>query len=337
MFYDPGTLYIDPWLSEFSVGYGPIDLVGLRIMPEVGVDTQSGKYRVFDKSGRVRFYSRREPGAVANEIRGRRWSEDAFKTKEHSLQAAVADEERQQLGSRGGLANAVNGGGVNINPEQDATAQTLDSLLLEHEIAVASVVRNTATYPGGHTITLLAADAWDNYAGATSNPIDIVRAAILKVTTAIGRPPNTMLMSQNGVPFLENHPDTVARFTNFNLTDPDAFRELTGFEGQTILIGSDVYNDDDIAEATTNMVSIWGKDVWIGYVDPNLNENDLSFGKTFAQRYPEGGTRPVDRWREEGRKSDLVRTSWKYDPKVTMAAAGYLIKDAFQSSAWTAS
>jgi hypothetical protein len=137
------------------------------------------------------------------------------------------------------------------------------------------------------------------------------------------------------VPYLENHPDTVARFTNFNLTDPEAFRELTGFTGRTVLIGDDTYNDDDIQEATTNMVSVWGKDVWIGYVNPNVSQNDLSFGKTFAQRYPDGGARPVDRWREEGRKSDLVRTSWKYDPKVTFAAAGYLIKDAFQSTAWT--
>lgn len=337
MFYDPGTLYVDPWLSNFSVGYGPLSMVGLQLMPQVEVDTQSAKYRVFDRSGRVRFYSRREPGTVANEIRGRRWSEDSFKTREHSLQAAVADEERQQLGSQGGLANAVNGGAISFNPEEDATAQTLDSLLLEHELAVAALLRNTATYPAGHTVTLLAADQWDNYAGATSNPIDIIRAAILKVKSKIGVAPNVMAMSSFGVPFLENHPDMVARFTNFALTDDEAFRKLTGFEGRMVLIDDDTYNDDDIQESTTNMVSIWGKDVWLGYVNPNLTENDLSFGKTFAQRYPDGGARPVDRWREEGRKSDLVRTSWKWDVKVTSSVAGYLIKDAFAAAAWSTS
>jgi len=101
-----------------------------------------------------------------------------------------------------------------------------------------------------------------------------------------------------------------------------------------VLIQDDLYNDNDIQEATESLVSLWGKDVWIGYVDPSLGENDLSFGKTFAQTYPDGGVRPVDRWREEGRKSDLVRTSWKWDLKVTSSIAGYLIKDAFSATAW---
>jgi hypothetical protein len=334
MFYDPGTLYIDPILTDFSVGYGSPSYVGLTLMPQVAVNTQSARYRVFDRSGRVRFYSRREPGTVANEIRGRRWSEDTFKTREHSLQAAVADEERQQLTSQGGLANASNGGALQINPEADATAQTLDSLLLEHELAVAALIRNTATYPAGHTVTLAAADQWDNYAGATSNPVDIVRAAILKIQSKIGRAPNVMAMGSLGVGWLENHPDMVARFSNFTLTDEGAFRELTGFDGQMVLIGDDFYNDNDIQQSTENLLSIWGKDIFIGYVESSLTENDLSFGKTFAQVYPDGSTRPVDRWREEGRKSDLVRTSWKWDLKVTSSIAGYLIKDAFSATAW---
>ena len=334
MMYDPGTLYSDPILTDFSVAYNPPTFVGLRLMPQVAVNTQSGRYRVYDRSSRVRFYSRREPGTVANEVRGGRWSEDTFKTVEHSLQAAVADEERQQLNSQGGLANAVNGGDLQIDPERDATALINNSLLLEHEIAVAALLRNTATYPAGHSVTLLAADQWDNYAGATSNPIDIVRAAILKIQAKIGVAPNVMAMGSLGVPYLEGHPDMVARFTNFALTDEGAFRALTGFDGQMVLIGDDQYNDNDIQEATESLVSAWGKDVFIGYVNPNLEREDLSFGKTFAQIYPDGTTRPTDRWREEGRKSDLVRTSWKYDIKVTSSIAGYLIKDAFSATAW---
>jgi hypothetical protein len=334
MMYDPGTLYSDPILTDFSVGYNPPTFVGLRLMPQIPVNTQSGRYRVYGRERRVRFYSRREPGAVANEVRGGRWSEDTFKTVEHSLQAAVADEERQQLNSQGGLANAVFGGSLQINPEVDATALINNSLLLEQEIAVAALLRNTATYPVGNTITLLAADQWDNYAGATSNPIDIVRAAIMKIQSLTGVTPNVMALGSQGIPWLAGHPDMVARFTNFALTDDGAFRALTGFDGEMVLIGDDKYNDNDIQEATESLVSAWGKDVWLGYVSPNLQQDDLSFGKTFAQVYPDGTTRPTDRWREEGRKSDLVRSSWKYDLKVTFASAGYLIKDAFGATAW---
>lgn len=332
--YDPGTLYSDPILTDFSVAYNPPTFVALDLMPQVDVNTQSGRYRVFDRSNRVRFHSRREPGAVANEVRGGRWSEDTFKTVEHSLQAAVADEERQQLNSQGGLANEVFGGALQLDPEQDATALIGNSLLLEHEIAVATLLRNTATYPGGHSITLVAADQWDNYAGATSNPIDILRAAINKITSVIGTPPNILAMGSLGATWLENHPDVVARFSNFTLTDDGAFQELTGFEGRMVLIADDKYNDVDIQEATETLVSAWGKDVILMYNTPNLGLRDLSFGKTFAQIYPDGSTKPTDRWREEGRKSDLVRTSWKWDTKVTSSAAGYLIKDAFSATAW---
>jgi Phage major capsid protein E len=334
MMYDPGTLYSDPILTQFSVGYSPPTFVGLRMLPEASVNTQSGRYRVFDRSNRVRFPSRREPGTVANEVRGGRWSEDTFKTVEHSLQAAVADEEQQQLQSQGGFADPVFGGALQLDPYEDALSLINNSLLLEHEIAVATLLKNTATYPAGHTVTLVAADQWDNYAGATSNPIEIIRAAILKVQSKIGVAPNRLLMGALGVSWLENHPDMVARFSNFNLTDPNAFQELTGFEGEMVLVGDDKYNDNDIQEATESLVEAWGKDVILAYVNPQLALNDLSFGKTFAQIYPDGSTRPTDRWREEGRKSDLTRVSWKWDLKITSSIAGYLIKDAFSSTAW---
>jgi hypothetical protein len=334
MMYDPGTLYSDPILTDFSVGYNPPAFVGLRMMPQAAVGTQSGRYRVFDRSNRVRFYSRREPGTVANEVRGGRWSEDVFKTQEHSLQAAVADEERQQLNSQGGLANASNGGALQLNPEEDALSLVNNSLLLEHEIATAALLKNTGTYPGGHSVSFGAADQWDNYVGATSNPIEVMRAAILKIQSKIGQAPNKMLIGALGIPWLENHPDIVARFSNFNLTDPGAFRELTGFDGEFVIVGDDQYNDNDIQEAAESAAFAWGKDVILCFNNDALGLNDLSFGKTFAQTYPDGSTKPTDRWREEGRKSDLVRVSWKYDLKVTSSIAGYLIKDAFSASAW---
>ena len=334
MMYDPGTLYSDPILTGFSVGYQAPGFVGLRILPQVEVRTQSARYRVFDRSGRVRFYSRREPGTVANEVRGARWSEDTFKTVEHSLQAAVADEEDQQLNSIGGLADADQAGALQIDPHEDALNLINNSLALEHELAVAALVRNVATYPAGNTVTLVLADQWDNYAGATSNPISILRAAINKIISTTGQAPNRLVMGAQGSTWLEDHPDVVARFTNFALTDPEAFRQLTGFDGEMVLIGDDQYNDNDIQEATESLLSAWGKDVWLGFVEDEMTLNSRSFGKTFAQLYPDGTAKPTDRWREEGRKSDLVRVSWKWDTKITFPSAGYLIKDAFGATAW---
>jgi hypothetical protein len=118
------------------------------------VRTQSGRYRVFDRSNWLIFEDRRAPGTVANEIRGAKWSEDVFCTSEHSLQSPVHDEERQALTSQGGLADPVFGGAMQIDPERDATEAVTGGLLLRHEKAVSDLVRNTATYPVGNTVTL---------------------------------------------------------------------------------------------------------------------------------------------------------------------------------------
>lgn len=334
--YDPSGLVVDAYLTEFSTGFEPDNLVGFEIMPQVEAGSPFGSYRTFDRSNRVIFPDRREPGTVANEVRGGKWSADTFKTVQRSLQAAVADEEEAYARALGGVnANNSTTGDLDIDPEEDAAALVKSSLSLKAELLISTLVRNTANYPAGHTVTLLAADQWDNYAGATSNPIDIVRAAILKVNSKIGVPPNTMLIPRLGVSYLENHPDVVARFSNFNLTDNDAFNNLTGFTGKVVL--ADVtYNDVNNIDATENLVSMWGKDVWIGYVRPGLNRRDLSFGKTFMwpPAGPGGELQPTERWREESRKSDLVRTTWQYDPKITTSMAGYLIKDAFGATAF---
>jgi len=334
--YDPGTLYVDPILTNFSVGYKDQALYGERIFPITPVNTQSGRYRVFDRSNWLIFESRRAPGTVANEIVGAKWSEDTFETRERSLQVPVLDEERQALTSQGGLANPVFGGALQLNPELDATTLATRSLLLAHELAVSSLVRNTATYPGANTVTLAGTQQWDDYTNgvtSVSNPVANIQTAMRAVYQLTGRYPNTMIVPALGMQYIENHPRIVDRFKNFNLSIPDAFKTLTGFDGTVLPVDSH-YNAANNLDATQNIVPFWGKDVWLGIVDPVPSLNTFTFGKTFSQNYPDGSTRPVDRWREEARKADIVRVSFKYDLKVVASGAGYLIQTAFSTNAW---
>lgn len=334
--YDPGTLYSDPILTNFSVGYEDQALYGERIFPVTPVDTQSGRYRVFDRSNWLIFESRREPGTVANEILGAKWSEDTFETKERSLQVPILDEERQQLTSQGGFANPVFGGAMQLNPELDATSLATRSLLLAHELAVSTLVRDTAQYAAANKTTLVGAAQWNDYTGgtaSTSNPVNDIQVGMRAVYGATGRYPNTLAIPRLGMTYIENHPRVVDRFKNFSLTEPDAFQRLTGFEG-TILPVDSVYNSANNIDATVAVASFWGKDVWLGIVDRAPGLNQFTFGKTFAQTYPDGSTRPTDRWREEPRKADIVRVSYKYDLKIVSAGAGYLITTAFGATAF---
>ena len=336
--YDPGTLYQDPILTNFSVGFQDQALYASRIFPETPVNTQSGRYRTFDRSSWIIFQSEREPGTVANEIMGAKWSEDTFRTRERSLQVPIFDEERQQLVSQGGFANPVFGGAMQINPELDATTLATRSLMLDWELAVSALVRDPTQYAASNKTALVGAAQWDNLSGGTypyvtSNPLNDIMVAMRAIYNGTGRYPNTIVIPRLGLSYIENHPRIVDRFKNFTLTSDGAFQTLTGFQGQILAVDS-LYNTAQNIDANVNIASFWGKDVWVGIVEPQPGLNQFTFGKTFSQIYPDGTVRPTDRWREEPRKADIVRTSFKYDIKVVSPLAGYLIQNAFGATAW---
>lgn len=331
--YDPGDLRVlDPILTNFALGYDDQTLYGERIFPLTTVSTQSGRYRVFDRSNWVIFPDRREPGTVANEVRGGKWSFDSFKTVEHSLQSPILDEEREEIQSNSAFDEAV---GLNLNPEIDATNLITRSILLGHEKKVADTVRNTANYAAGHTVTLAGAQQFDDYTGgvaSTSDPVAAILVGIRKIKADTGRMPNVMVIPSDGVQYIEGHPRVVDRYDNFNLTNPDAWRLLSGFDGAILTVDS-VYNSADNIDATEVITSFWGKDIFIGLVDPADGMFTKTFGKTFVRPY-NGNIRPTDRWREEPRKADIVRVSQRYDTKVVSNVAGYIIKTAFSAGAF---
>jgi hypothetical protein len=97
---------------------------------------------------------------------------------------------------------------------------------------------------------------------------------------------------------------------------------------ENFFIVDSAVNTANNIDATESIDSLWGQDVWLGVVDAQPGQKTQTFGKTFAQNYPDGSLKPTDRWREEERKSDIVRTSFKYDTKVISDTCGYLFKNA---------
>lgn len=341
MSYDPGTLYVDPILTNFSVGWADETLYADRLAPETPVRTQSGRYRVYDRSHWLIYRSRREPATEANTIQNRKWSEDTFKTQEHSLQAEITEEERQELNSQGGLANDVFGGDLQIDPERDATEDVIRSIQLERELKVATLFRDTAQYPGSHTVTLAGAQKWSDYTYVTagdetsivSNPVGNLKTAFQRIYLDTGRWPNTLIVPFDATGVIENHPRVYKRFQNFALTDPTAWQKLMGLPDAAtanlqIFVVDSKYNSADNVDDTESIVSFWGQDVWVGLVDRTPGQRTMTFAKTFAQIYPNGTTKPTDSWYVQGRKVDIVRTSYKYDIKIVSGVAGYLIKNA---------
>ena len=343
--YDPGQLYFDPILTGFSVGFRDQTLYGDQLFPITRVNTQSGRYRVFDRSDWLIYRDVRAPQTVANEVAGRKWSEDVFNVREHSLQSGIADEERQVLQSQGGLADPTFGGGTVFDPEGDAVRLITRSIQLKREQLIANTIRLASNYAGSHTTTLTSGATgtqWSNYALATagdvttaySNPVSDLRTAMRRVYLDSGFTwPNTMIIPFDAVGIIENHPRVVARYQYTNVFDPNAWKQLLGLpagvaDNLNVFVVDSQYNSADNIDATVSMSSFWGQDVWLGIVNNQDGQNIQTFGKTFAWPYPQGDILPTDRWREEAFKRDVVRTSMRYDLKIVSASAGYLIKTA---------
>lgn len=309
---------VDPILSDFSTGWTAKDLVGKRVAPETRTTSLAGRYMVFDRSDWLIYPDLRAMGTVANEVMGAKWSTDTYSVREHSLQTPVFDEEREELGGAGSFP-------VDFSLDQQAVETPTRSINLGHEKVVADAYRLAANYPGANTATLVLADQWDNYASAGSDPVGDVEAALRQVYLSSGRAANTIVMPWLVWSYLRNHPLIVDRFKNFRLTAEEAFAELTGFQG-TLIIAESQYNTADNIDATESIADFWGKDVWIGIVDDTPGQRTKTFGKTFVYPYNESVTMPVDRWREEPRKADLFRVSYRYDVKIVSNVAGFLYK-----------
>lgn len=345
--YDPSDLRVfDPFLTNFAVGYRDQQLFGEQLFPVTRVGVGSGRYRVFNRADWLRYRAHRAPGTVANEVSGRKWSEDTFHVEEFSLQSPVYDEEREELAAMGSISAQTFGGPIEINPERDAVKLITRSLLLDHEKTVADTIRNAANYAAGNKVTLTASGTgtrWDNYALATagnpltaySDPVSDLRTAARAVYKGTGMQhwPNTIVIPEDAVGVIENHPRVVARYQYTSVYSQDAWRMILGIPEDAasainVLVVSSKINSADNIDDTENIVSLWGQDIWVGYVDPADSLDAQTFGKTFARPYPNGDIRPVDRWREEPRKTDIFRVSYRWDLKVVNANAGYLITTA---------
>lgn len=312
---------VDPLLTNLSTGFVAKELVGERVAPLTSVSNLNGRYMVYDRSDWLTYPDERAMGTVANEIRAGKWSTDTYNVREHSLQVPVFDEEREQLGAEGAFP-------VDFTLDEAATELATRSILLGHEKVVSTAVRNTASYvSSAHYTTLSGTSQWSDYTNNVSDPVDDVEVGLRQVYSATGRAANFMVIPWIAWSYLRNHPKIVARFINFDLTNEEAFRMLTGFDG-TLVIAESQYNAAQHEDLTEDIQDFWGKDVWIGIVDPQPGQRTKTFMKTFYYPYQGTSIRPVDRWREEGRKADLIRVSQRYDIKIVSNNAGYLIKDA---------
>lgn len=321
--YDPrggGNVHVDVVLSNISVAWPNNGMVGETLFPVVQVRKQSDKYYVFgreawgvDPGGDIRA-----PGTVANEIPGLAVSTDTYFAQEHSLQIPITDEEREN-------ADAP------LSPDRDGTELVTAKVLLAREIAMHDMVTTTTNFATGYSTTLSGGNQWNAANYATSDPITDWRTGVRKIHAGLFLEPNFGVFPYQVMSQLEDHPDFIDRikYSERGILTADIIASVLGIE--SIVVPGIGYNSANPGQ-TASLGYLWGKDVLMAYVPSRAGLKIPAFGYEFNWGYP--GPQQASKWREEPRKSDIVRISRRYDLKLvaldasSKSIAGYLIKAA---------
>lgn len=307
-----GNVHVDDVLTQISIAWPNNGLVGNQLFPQVVVRKQSDKYYTF---GREQWLPEandlRAPGSVANEIPGMKVSTDTYYAQEHALQIPVTDEERDNVDSP-------------MSPDQDGTELVTSKIMLGREIAMRDLVVTTGNYSTDLVLTKVDAAGFqwgkvsDGTYPANGHPIVDLRQMIRKMHSKVFFEPNTIVIPYLVMSFLQDHPDLIERikYSERAILTPEIIAALLGVSQMNVIVpGAGVGSGNNPAVMTTGY--LWGDDVILAWVPARAGLRTPAYGYEFVWGY--GGNTPqqVDRWREDPRKSDLIRVSRRYDLKLT--------------------
>lgn len=205
------------------------------------------------------------------------------------------------------------------DPERDAGMTLMESLLLQREVALAGALTNTAIMTQNTALT--GGDRW-NQTG-TSTPLADLRAAVAAVRANSGYRANSMIIPQDVLDALRNHPDFTDQIVNFTVMDEDGIvsllkknlkltniyvadsQMLTSNEGQT-----DAFSD------------VWGKNVVVFYRPDTARLFTKSLGYTFELA---GQTVRATKTRNVSDSGWVLKVEMQWDQKILDTNLGYLL------------
>jgi hypothetical protein len=299
-------VHVDAALTNVSVAFRNPEFIAEFVAPAVPVRKQSDRYYIYDTEREAMRPSadQRAPGAEAQEVNFA-LSTDSYFCADHALSSAIPDEEREN-------ADPV------IQPDIDRTEFLTDRILLNREIALEKTL---STFPGINESTVSPTDQWQN---ETSDPIAAIGAARLNIFNGCQRRANTVILPFSVFEAIRNHPTVLDRikYTTTGVITEELLAQLLDVD--RVLVPRAVKNTATKGQ-TPSITPIWGKNAYVMYVPQRPGLKQVSLAYTFQWTGAAGGVAGtvVERWRENGRKADMIRVQKYYDHKIVAAGAGY--------------
>lgn len=290
--------------------------IGARAVPPLSVDAKSGTYpKLQIAAGELlkAVATPRESGGSYSRIR-RKWTTDTYDCIDRGLESPIDDTDVADL--------------ARFFPLEATEARlTLRNVMLAHEVRAAALLMSTDNF-GSATNSAV---AYTTANKATISFVDDVLAAIRRVK-ANGIRPNTVVMSEavfhristgTLVTAFVRGSDTGNIAMPLNASNLAAAFRPYGIE--QVLIGDQI--QDTAAKGQAKSVSsIWGNTyVWVGATNARaMTPKDGGAAFTFVWN-KEGGLWVTETYREEDKRSTIIRVRQNTIEKVVDSTAGTLI------------
>lgn len=288
--------------------------IGHLIMPEFGVDAVSGTYPKLKKTiGELLKAGStvRTPGGKYGEIK-RMWEYDTYTCVDRGLEEPVDDTVQKDLSRF-------------FDAEMISAKLVLRSVRLDLEIRVAAEIMSATNFGAGTNSVV--AFTYANI--ATLDVVTDILAAIERVNNN-GEVANTVVMS-SAVWNLIRQSTLLRTFVRGARTEtapqnitPNILASSLAENGITqVLVGRSRY-DGAIKGQTYSATSVWGNTyIWVGEVQGG-DFREGGAGRTLVWN-AEGGLFVTETYRDEARRSTMVRVRQNTTEKIVNAAAGTLI------------
>lgn len=296
---------------NYSAGF-----IGARACPPLPVMARAGQYpRIQINAADLLRNEAKGRGPTANYARiARAVTTDTYTCQEYGLEELVDDSERNDYSRF-------------FDMEAQAVKNIMRQVQLAHELRVSTVVNDRATWTATTSATAYTAANLASF--DLGLDIDICKQAIASRGESVDN--LTVVMSLNMFNLARASTRIQNRIRGTISTDSllvlNKEALASALEVKEVLVGNNYY-DTTAQGITTSMSAIWGDtNIWIGNVSPFSGPESFFSGGAMATLFwqQDGDIFQTETYREEDRRSEVVRCRQSTTEKVINANAGQLL------------
>lgn len=305
---DPQQVHIDAALTNVSVAYRNNDYIAELLAPRVGVRKQSDRYYIYDSDREAIRLGEdlRSPGALADEI-DFALSTDSYFCHDHALASSVPDEERENADPA-------------IQPDIDRTEFLSERILLKQESVLEEMLRSSSDIP---ELALTGGSEWNS---GSSDPVADIQQARLMHFAQCQRRANVLVLPFQVYEIVREHEAITDRvkYTTSSVVTTELLAQL--FDVDRVLVPRSYVNTAAPGQAP-DVEPLWQSNAYLAHVADRPGLKQLTLANTFVWNAMPGTVDGlvVERWREHGRKADMIRVQKYYDMKLIAPGAGLRI------------